>query len=1854
MTDNIVWDKGPEADSNIVWDKAENPDVVWDSPKDIKPPKRKVSAGEMAKREGANLPYRAGQAGAMLAYGAASVLDKAGQALGLTKDYPLSDATARTLVDPARRVIEENALNPETEEYAGLGSEITGKGLSVVGDMSGQLALGGAASAPYKAAAMVTEKGLRAALYNSAIQNTKAVTTAIPLASDASAKTYHGLRQQGIDSNTAATAATVKGLTAIVQGAMPLATAGTLWSRVLQGAAYNPAQTYSDAEIQNMIVGQIVENPNKADYIVSSLVGALFAGGLGERPSTKMSKADIDQINSITAQLKKLQDELKGTDVDTSRIKTPYVNNADVQLINRQNDQAAAKGEYQEAGTRQLDHAISNEQAYNEPRWQDPELADAIASANRSAQATSNLPQAVDVEQGIMTTPPEVDATNIRTPYMSPEEVAKTQEQVYKGDEPAHSYMEIPPDARYEPYWPDAELESAKTSANSLAAKGFDGGPVDISREGSGMVDEIINLRNEIRNNAEKLVNDIVEKSDAFDKTMAAVDALSTSGNKKEGGWVDLSEYTGPGFTDLVPTVKAAARNIWGRMSDAFKAKFDGGFLVDKNGVPVPLFHGTRRTVNDILSPIEKPFGKYNSKLSDGGMTHVGTIDSATIIQDSPYKGGLVRRDLEKNVAHFPSFQDVLKTAKIDINDHSPENLIRIKKLRNTWHKDLGTFIEKGIQRDFKLATKQRDLFVKKYPTKELQVKALLDYLITTKPDDIKFFESMMDLFNDSFTDFKNKDAQSLNKIIIKYTEDKYIKDAATWRWGSSDRKHIRPLFSSIKNPLFLRDIVSWDSWDMLIDELLNTNYKPTELNGHKQFVPTPVGKILSPQDFKAFANELLSAKDWALRNKDILTDTRDINRQIYAILEKYGFDSIIYENKAEVLGLESKHPTFSVATWKDNLLHDWVDIPVGKSNFVPRKERGSLNIGALFTRNKKGWVIDTPWKTAAEAIAANPKVQDVLHMKFYVPMTVNQKVEWLKVPLVKWAYTHMRTIYNEMEYRANANKIYLNDVSQLIEKRRGDALTMFKVLTDIQDPALKQKRADAEINNTREQFLMEHGMPENLVPYAIKVLDILRVVGRIDQDRAYDAFGHNWTQEPMYFPREHTGPYVVTVIKNDANVPDGKIVHMQPFESSGEAAKWRDQAVNALKGQDVQVVLERTKRAELGTNGEPMHPVLQKVLDNLIKEAEVAKRKYEMHRATHNITGYVGDLVYGPSSNKYKERRSDNRLLTALERRLDQSYELEVRARIIKEIKEPLIDNPDILGHAPNIHSYLNDVLLREIGIDIGWLKAGENYVEANVLEPIGKFIDEIAGKVQGYKGGDVSFFKSGELERWARAYTFFLSAIKLGLAPPVLVANGSTLLLVPVDGYRTASREGISTMIPTAALMKSIVSGADPEAMKWMYEAKMDGMVEPRISDPLQLNVTAVKTMADRKINYVRDQIEKATNYSALLYYYNFYKLAYPEMDVHSREFKNKVYEASRSWTGDYTNAAQLVGISKLNSPGILQSNFAKWKYNQIGRFMNDLQMAKDGNVVPMLITMTLMTAMAGAVGAPVAAEYEALRRLFGLNIPPLSGVLYENVDKISEMFGRTPGKIAEVLMKGPMTMGLEQLDMEATPDLSANLRHASVFEINTLAFKYMGDMYKTGNVTIKQFLKMLGLGPGPTFQERKEATKALPTVIANPVEEWIKNDMIPPRVDPVTGKKTYIDQYPSQDVGQLTLNEREKSMAYLGFNSLERNRQADRDYYMKWKERKNTDTISKNTTLIVDNLHNPEIVADLAGEVFKINGMKGVNQLYSNVQARLKGRATTSYERKVLEALNEQDPVALGRKLKELQYLNSARPQ
>ena len=1360
---------------------------------------------------------------------------------------------------------------------------------------------------------------------------------------------------------------------------------------------------------------------------------------------------------------------------------------------------------------------------------------------------------------------------------------------------------------------------------------------------------------------------------------------------RKQSGAINLGEYTGIGFRDFVEGIKRASVKVYNELHADEKVKFLGAHMVDENGIPVMLFHGT-----------DSDFKHYEvTSFADGGLIHFGTIDSATIIKDRRVKSQNTYKTLSGESITTPSLMayighELKTTGKTELTN------AEIKVLRERWEKHR---IEKEneifAKENKNIDTIERNLSkVLEQHGSEKVYKLIEKYMVSgagygmgeKARGFVKQIEKIYEFAGGDITDFAgvleyvNKNpSESLNtrNRILNKEVARVIKEARKFlEYYTKNPSHsIRPLFTSMKNPIWMRDLGIWSDLNVMLRELADVTVNEGIKSSTTNFAPIPFRKLLTPEqsaDFKIFAENLMAQNVNKGREKEL-------QKRLYKKLEELGFDGFIYENRAESLGYNeviqnhpkkseinpANTPTFSLGTWKPELLHDLSTLR--RREGVLKSQGGFIDKDVLIESAKKvakllgfkksydhmKWMIA---KANADVFESGEEV-----LKTYKPdplvtpdlpkfgknlPTVNQLKLMMDHPWFNFVFSSVGKFKREANTRFVTYADALHDVFALDRKNQ---LSLFKSLIDIQTPELKEGRRMAEATNTREQFLLEQGIDPKLVPHAIKVLNVLKHSFIKDNESTARAQRSPFELEPMYFPKTHSGAYNV-VIRTDAN----DVQYATGFDSGKDAQQFVKNLKDSYRKQvdDGKLFIELRRNhfgqtgdvfAELALNSGVPEGISQ-IAAGIEKSIDSAKRTFELHRAHEGVGGFIGERLMDEGT--MSGRLSNDKVLNLLQNRLRASHDWEVRSKVIHDIKTPFFDDISILHDYPTFRNFAGQFINRELGHDIGAGKIEQTIQDA--AESASKQIDKLhmIGSKYNYEGGDLALISPKFVAQTAQTWTYITSFMKLAVNPPVLAANATAIPLVFLDGSRTAAKEHVGQHHAIAAYFDTLVYAGLPKegATKFMQEAMREGMIEPHISEQYDLAETGKHASAsrlDQIVNSPRNIIEKGTNFTAILYYYNFYKRVAPGLSPEA--FKTKVYETARSYTGDYSLQAGPMIFSQAGAGGRLMSNFAKWKWNQLGRFADDLKDAKNGHLAPIAINMATQVLVGGLYGATLAVDYEALRRLGKLTTlwdwKPF-GVFMDDVQEwAAKEHGIDPSK-SEWARRGVLTRGLEMagesIDV-VMPDISGTMRHSSALESPMVAPQAAFEVFvKALPATAKMLWQLAGgKTTGVTTEDESAAIKGLPTVTQNPIKAILAAKSRHPETPwlDLLNKKSITEeglthgQYNEKGIYRRT--PAEQTLALLNLRTTKENNYSDKVYRKSWETANRAAQISDRVKGILKNQDNQQLFQDNIAELATIGGAQTAKNIIKQLKDNAVNKNLSADEQAAFAMLHTLDP-------------------
>lgn len=749
--------------------------------------------------------------------------------------------------------------------------------------------------------------------------------------------------------------------------------------------------------------------------------------------------------------------------------------------------------------------------------------------------------------------------------------------------------------------------------------------------------------------------------------------------------------------------------------------------------------------------------------------------------------------------------------------------------------------------------------------------------------------------------------------------------------------------------------------------------------------------------------------------------------------------------------------------------------------------------------------------------------------------------------PVISFVFNNLQIAARQAEKRMYGYHLEVKDGKAWATANPTEAVRFLREWEQLNAlPQLRQLAEQLDNNPAaRQAYWQSKGIDpkavEKLEPYVEVMKDVLRA-----DNQSLAAMGRTIAKpQGTYFPLGRHGPYHVTVWDDN-----GEVRMAYAFDNLAEARIFADafakKAPAGWKSSDV----VRTDPTRI-INTAMMEALLSNAPDWLHNIAVTSmgkqmayQRNFEKGRSAHyTVDGYIGQLA--PKTTKEYRAQLEN-YMNAIQQRLRESYHLEQASEAMKIGNELLTDPSVLLDKYPNTYRWANNMVARQIGVDLGGSKDGGPFQEA--LIQMGKVLTKMDGLYEGYKpkpGDNVvgpSSFKSG-----VKMLNFFASLGKIGLNPNVLAGNLVQNATIMMDGVRMAGRLGMSPLHAMAAQAHQLAYMAAAPfgglaihkgVRDFMIAAKAEGVIDPHGREDFSITDSRERTrnlgILDKLVQGPRDAIERFTNYNAVLYY----KLMVDSMRKTDKDFqslsdaeaKQVVYNMAHSFTGDYSPTANMFAFEKAGAKGAILSNFAKWKFNRIGRYLDDTSMALNAAkygpsaVVPLAMTVAMGLVMAGVQGTVGLVEYEAIRQWLqklGLaDLKPMSAIISDNYPSIRDTW----------MNRGMVTylsdQTAQQFGEKSGPDISGSLRDSSALEITTVLPGTLVDVIKGAGTVAKAVLSrpsnqkwvesmlpenMTTKGSvyrhmvdqhwtGITHQDTENAVAALPSAFQEPMRQFL----------------------------------------------------------------------------------------------------------------------------------------------------------
>ncbi len=839
-------------------------------------------------------------------------------------------------------------------------------------------------------------------------------------------------------------------------------------------------------------------------------------------------------------------------------------------------------------------------------------------------------------------------------------------------------------------------------------------------------------------------------------------------------------------------------------------------------------------------------------------------------------------------------------------------------------------------------------------------------------------------------------------------------------------------------------------------------------------------------------------------------------------------------------------------------------------------------------------------------------------------------------------------------------------------------------------DPREAQTRAALEAGGLPaiKKHFTEKGVSPEAVDALFPLIEVMNDVHKSDSG-TLGKINRSLKHEPLYFPLGRNGPYHFVLFDET-----GTVRYSAGFDTLRDAKTAAKDFKDIPEGWTLSEV-ERTDpsrainsaMAQALLDGAPEW--LEKIAQNQMSRRMEYIRRFERGRQKEfEVGGWLGEFM--PDSPKALKTMSQE-YIRAFTRRIRESHHLE-NATSAMEVSRALLENSEVRSKIPeNTEAWLHTMLSRHIGLDVTAIPRFDKWLNRQALK-VGSGLTKIDSILFDYKKNPNDNVFGPELAKEVlKQYSYLVSMIKIGLVPNVLLGNMAQNATISLDGARMAARLGVPQYIAQAALADSAAYMATfskldrHKAVKeFMGKSREEGVIDPKgredyttSQNPAERSV--VQDRLDKVIQAPRNVIERGTNWNAILYYKFFFDRAFPEMEASLKE--RAIYNAARSFTGDYSQFANMFGFEKAGAMGALVSNFARWRFNRTSRLLDDIVTTTEGSkygaaaLAPLLITVATGSLFAGLYGTAGLVEYEAIRRFgtkLGLfDLQPLSSLIGDTglTSAIEKKFGPNSRTFVE---RGGLTAFsdsvAQQFGQATGPDLSGSIRESSVLEMPGVAVSYGIDLAKAGSVGVKgavqksgipDFVRSMddgfmkdvlgkvvkGADMGITNDDRKAVVKALP----NPLQELFKDKVFGTtvKIPGENGTTRYGITEDKKNQVSFIRNEFQQNLALMGgLKTTEETNFNEGKQYHKWTERQAQAELTNLREGILANYEDTALVSRNGARILKDHGKQALESTIEElVNVQTKKTKTDYFGLESLAAMNKRDNIAIARAVERL---------
>jgi transcriptional regulator NrdR family protein len=469
-----------------------------------------------------------------------------------------------------------------------------------------------------------------------------------------------------------------------------------------------------------------------------------------------------------------------------------------------------------------------------------------------------------------------------------------------------------------------------------------------------------------------------------------------------------------------------------------------------------------------------------------------------------------------------------------------------------------------------------------------------------------------------------------------------------------------------------------------------------------------------------------------------------------------------------------------------------------------------------------------------------------------------------------------------------------------------------------------------------------------------------------------------------------------------------------------------------------------------------------------------------------------------------------------------------------------------------------------------------------------------------------------------------------------------------------------------------------AYPEVKAFIEQARKEGIVEPHGREDYSLLETKdrnrnLQGLTDA-LQAPRDAVERMTNHWSLAYTKFYVDAAYDHLTEAQK--KDVVYNQVHDFTANYSQLAKMMAFDKLGSIGHSVSNFSKWNFNRIGRYVNDLKFVANipevgpRALLPIMTSMMIGLTTAGLYGTIGVADYEAFRKLGQATgwwdwrpasawITKFAPDAKENWQKRGFLQG-VSDDIASTFFNEP-----------TGPDVSSSMRESSPAELSTVTFQVLGDMIHDAGIAMKGFLsskdvdefmqkipgwnkvwdslKDNNAGKGLSSDNMKQLVNSLPTALKGPVQDTL----LEPKIQP-DGSIKYVVPELKRDQGMYVRDEFQRQVARAtNIRTADENNAAEARSFSEWQKRQKAENLKVLKEGLEEAVMDPKMadtrrVSDNALQILQNHGEDALNAVERDLETKMAQKLQTDYMgNELMQAAKMRDAITMQKALERIEF-------